>query len=164
MKTILAPIDFSQVSERVINRAIELARGTSARLVLLHVVAPMPVIGRKLALTMTGAELAVAAEKEAAAELVKLQRSLRDRGVTAHAVHVCGDPRKCIIEQAERLTADYIVIGSHGHSAFYDLLIGSTASGVLKRASCPVVIVPPAARVMPAPPARVTGVAASVDV
>ena len=50
------------------------------------------------------------------------------------------------IEQAERLTADYIVIGSHGHTAFYDLLVGSTASGVLKSASCPVVIVPHGAK------------------
>jgi nucleotide-binding universal stress UspA family protein len=142
MKTVLAPIDFSNVSEHVIARAIELARATGARLVLLHVVAPFPIFGKNLELTVTGAELAAAAEKTAANKLVKLQRSLRDDGVTAHIVHVRGDPRECIIEQTERLTADYIVIGSHGHTAFYDLLVGSTTSGVLKRASCPVVIVP----------------------
>jgi nucleotide-binding universal stress UspA family protein len=33
-------------------------------------------------------------------------------------------------------------MGSHGHGAFYDLLVGSTTQGVLKRATCPVVIVP----------------------
>jgi universal stress protein A len=142
MKTVLAPIDFSPVSERVVERAIALARATGARLVLLHIVAPLPIIGKNLALTAVGAELAAAAEKGAANKLAKLQRSLRDEGVTAHAVHVRGDPRECIVEQAERLTADYIVIGSHGHTAFYDLLIGSTANGVLKRASCPVVIEP----------------------
>lgn len=142
MKTVLAPIDFSRVSERVIEKAIALARATDARLVLLHVVAPIPIIGKNLALTLTGAELTAAAEKDAAKKLTTLQRSLRDGGVTAHAIHASGDPRECIIEQAERLTADYIVIGSHGHTAFYDLLVGSTASGVLKRASCPVVIVP----------------------
>src|SRR5688500_18451829 len=142
MKTVLAPIDFSSVSERVIERAIALARATDARLVLLHVVAPWPIIGKNLALTLAGAELSAAAEKCAEKKLAELQRSLRDDGVTAHAVHVSGDPRVCIIEQAERLTADYIVIGSHGHTAFYDLLIGSTAKIVLKRASCPVIIVP----------------------
>jgi nucleotide-binding universal stress UspA family protein len=146
MKTVLAPIDFSSVSERVIERAIALARATGARLVLLHVVAPWPIIGKNLALTITGAELAAAAEKCAGKKLAELQRSLRDNGVTAHAVHVSGDPRVCIIEQAERLTADYIVIGSHGHTAFYDLLVGSTANGVLKRASCPVIIVPHGAK------------------
>jgi universal stress protein A len=37
------------------------------------------------------------------------------------------------------------VLGSHGHTAFYDLLVGSTAAGVLKHAPCPVVVVPPPA-------------------
>lgn len=145
MKTVLAPIDFSNVSERVVARAIVFARAVDARLVLLHVVAPVPLIGRNLALTVTGAEWAAEAKKEAAAKLTRLQRSLRDEGVTAHAVHASGDPRECIIEQAERLSANYIVMGSHGHTAFYDLLVGSTASGVLHRATCPVVIVPRAA-------------------
>jgi hypothetical protein len=36
----------------------------------------------------------------------------------------------------------HYVIGSHGHTAFHDLLVGGTASGVLKRATCPVVVVP----------------------
>jgi nucleotide-binding universal stress UspA family protein len=146
MKTVLAPIDFSSVSERVIETATALARATGARLVLLHVVAPWPIIGKNLALTLTGAELAAVAEKGAAKKLSLLQRSLRDDGVTAHAVHVSGDPRVCILEQAERLTADYIVIGSHGHTAFYDLLVGSTANGVLKRTSCSIVIVPHGAK------------------
>jgi len=35
------------------------------------------------------------------------------------------------------------VMGSHGHTALYDLLLGSTTHGVLFRAPCPVVIVPP---------------------
>ena len=34
-------------------------------------------------------------------------------------------------------------MGSHGHTALYDLLAGSTATGVIKRAPCPVVIMPP---------------------
>jgi nucleotide-binding universal stress UspA family protein len=33
-------------------------------------------------------------------------------------------------------------MGSHGHTAFYDLLVGSTTQGVLKKAPCPVLIVP----------------------
>jgi nucleotide-binding universal stress UspA family protein len=41
------------------------------------------------------------------------------------------------------------VMGSHGHTAFYDLLVGSTTHAVLKRAKCPVVIVPPRAQPEP---------------
>uniref|UniRef100_UPI0040495246 universal stress protein n=1 Tax=Cephaloticoccus sp. TaxID=1985742 RepID=UPI0040495246 len=51
-----------------------------------------------------------------------------------------------IIEQARKSRAAYIVIGSHGHSALYDLLAGSTATGVIKRAPCPVLVVPPAGK------------------
>jgi nucleotide-binding universal stress UspA family protein len=41
-----------------------------------------------------------------------------------------------------RCKADFIVMGSHGHGALYNLLIGGTASGVIQKAPCPVVIVP----------------------
>jgi universal stress protein A len=143
MKTVLAPIDFSTASDRVIERALLLARSTGARLVLLHIVVPPPLVARRLAQSAGGSELIQDAVEAAAEELRKIQRRLRDRGVTAHAVHATGEARTCIVEQAERLGADYIVIGSHGHTAFYDLLVGSTASAVLKRAACPVVVVPP---------------------
>jgi nucleotide-binding universal stress UspA family protein len=150
MKTVLAPIDFSAISDRVIASAISLARAVDARLVLLNIVAPVPIVGDHLARsTMTGADLMAAAEQRAAKKLAQLQRQLRDKGVTAHAVHGSGDPAERILEQAERLTADYIVIGSHGHSAIYDLLVGSTANGVLKGAACPVVVVPVSAAASP---------------
>ena len=110
-------------------------------------------IGRNLTLTVSGAAVIAAEEKETGKTLTKLQRSLRDDGVTAHVVHTRGDPRTGIIEQAERLDATYIVIGSHGHTAFYDLLVGSTTSGVLKHAKCPLVIVPVGAPESAKPPA-----------
>jgi nucleotide-binding universal stress UspA family protein len=57
-------------------------------------------------------------------------------------VQVVGSPVQHITSEAERTEADYIVMGSHGHTALYELLVGSTTHGVLKRAHCPVVIVP----------------------
>ncbi len=143
MKTVLAPIDFSPISDCVIASAISLARAVDARLVLLNVVTPLHFVGGQLARSaVSDAGTMAAAEKKAATKLARLQRKLRDDGVTAHAVHVSGDTVDCIMEQAERLTTSYIVIGSHGHSAIYDLLVGSTANGVLKGTTCPVVIVP----------------------
>jgi nucleotide-binding universal stress UspA family protein len=49
---------------------------------------------------------------------------------------------RTILDQAARVSADYVVMGSHGHTALYDLLVGSTTHGVLLRAPCPVVITP----------------------
>jgi nucleotide-binding universal stress UspA family protein len=47
-----------------------------------------------------------------------------------------------LLEQCHHLEADVIVIGSHHHGAFYQLLVGTFTSDVLKRATCPVLVVP----------------------
>lgn len=146
MKTILAPIDFSDASDRVLTEAIALARATDGRLVLLHVVQPLPRLGGDAALAESGAEFASLAEGEANRRLAQLQQELRAEGVAAHAVLRSGAAGPTIVQQAERLAADYVVIGSHGHTAFYDLIVGSTTTRVLKDAGCRVVVVPHGAR------------------
>ena len=82
------------------------------------------------------------AETGAAAQLSALKSGLREAGLEAEAVEVGGIPTVQILEQAGALGADYIVMGSHGHGAVYDLLIGGTTHAILKRARCPVVVVP----------------------
>lgn len=143
MKTVLAPIDFSDASRPVIDEAISLARSIGGRLVLLNIVPPTVAFPSEFDSTGARAGFLAQAEKHARDELAALQRSLRDEGVTAHVVHQVAQPGPGILDQAERLEADYIVMGSHGHGAFYDLIVGGTASRVLKLAKCPVVIVPP---------------------
>lgn len=142
MRTILAPIDFSDSSRPVVAQAVGLARAFEARIVLLHVHSPPPRLVRDATLAESGAELASAMETEASRRLAKLQEELRQAGVVAHALHRHGHPGHVIVQQAERLQADYIVIGSHGHTAFYDLIVGSTTTRVLKDATCRVVIIP----------------------
>jgi len=60
-----------------------------------------------------------------------------------------GAPAPLILEQAEKENADYIVMGSHGPTAFYDLLVGSTTHQVLRKSPCPVMIVPPPIKKLP---------------
>ena len=55
-----------------------------------------------------------------------------------------GPPVVVIREVADEVSADYIIMGSHGHGKLYDFLVGSTASGVIKKAKCGIIIVPPA--------------------
>ncbi|MEO5959716.1 MAG: universal stress protein [Opitutaceae bacterium] len=144
MKTVLAPIDFSLVSERVIGEATVIARAIGARLVLLHVVQLPAVVGTGVTETELPKGFCLQAEKDASIRLADLQRQLRSDGVTAHVIHEVGRPGEKIVAQAERLEADYLVLGSHGHGAFYDLIVGSTTTRVLKEARCIVAIVPPA--------------------
>lgn len=52
-------------------------------------------------------------------------------------------PTVCILETADRVSADVIVAGTHGRSGFDRLVLGSVAEKVLRKASCPVLTVPP---------------------
>lgn len=152
MKTILAPIDFSGATNAVVAEAAALAKALGGRVVLLTVIQP-PVITHEYAAMMDNlGEITAAAERQAARKLEGTEHALQVDRVAAESVQLTGAPIPLIVEQARKLAADYIVMGSHGHTALYDLLVGSTTHGVLLRAPCPVVIVP-AARNVPDRPA-----------
>lgn len=141
MKTILAPVDFSTVSELVAKEAVSLARSLGGRVVLLHVV-QIPAVLNEYSAMVDTQEVVAAGEKNAARQLAAIEEELKSQFIQTESVQVVGTPVPVILEQAGAQDADYIVMGSHGHTAFYDLLVGSTTHGVLLRAKCPVVIVP----------------------
>jgi nucleotide-binding universal stress UspA family protein len=49
-----------------------------------------------------------------------------------------------VIELCQHLETDLMILGSHHHSALFELFIGTFTSEVLKRAKCPVLVVPAA--------------------
>jgi len=51
-----------------------------------------------------------------------------------------------ILEVGKTRNVDLIVMGSHGHGAVYNLLVGSVTEGVMKGAQCPVLVVPSEAK------------------
>ena len=142
MKTILAPIDFSSVTSRVVEEAAQLAKAVGGCVALVHV-ARVPQAASEYGMEVGSLkQLTASIEQAADHQLAEVERDLQQRGVPTQAVRVTGSPTIDILDQATKLGADYIVIGSHGHTAFYDLVIGSTASAVIKRARCPVIVVP----------------------
>ncbi|HWA25535.1 MAG TPA: universal stress protein [Lacunisphaera sp.] len=148
MKTILVPLDLSAAAVQVCDAACDLAKLIGARPILIHIVTTPPVIlsdvyafdSRQLM------ELGAAAEKNATRKLRALARRCAKRGARVTTVQRAGVPATAILAKARSTRARYIVMGSHGHGAMYDLLVGSTTHGVLKQAPCPVVIVPPLRR------------------
>lgn len=138
MKTILAPIDLSDAAEAVAAEAGAMAAIIGARVLLLHVIVP-PIINEYAPEAERIADEGRGGTEEA---LIRLQRRLERSGVEAESDVLSGPPVATIIDQAVQSRADYIVMGSHGHGALYNLLVGGTASGVIQRAPCPVVIVP----------------------
>lgn len=142
MKTILVPVDLSAAAARVCDAACDLARRTGARLELLHVVQPPPVIlGEVYALQPAEVEdLLAAAERTAGEGLRRLAARCEKRGAKTRIKKLVGFPVPAILAEARK--ADLVVLGTHGHGAVYDFLVGSTTHGVLKRARRPVLVVP----------------------
>ena len=147
MKTVLVPLDFSDATEFVISRAAELAVALGARIVLLHIVEPVatyvPVGAGMDVISAAPPPLEVndglAAQEE---RLSGLAERWRVSGLTVETKALVGLAVDDILEQATEFQADYIVLGSHGHGALFHLFSGSVVTGVLKRAVCPVVVVP----------------------
>ena len=75
-------------------------------------------------------------------DLQQWASDLRDQGLNAEALLVQGPTVDTLVERAEHLKADVIVLGSHGHGAVYRALVGSVSEGVLRKTKRPLLIVP----------------------
>lgn len=145
MKTFLVPVDFSAVTDKVIAAAQSFARAFQGQVVLLHVIQPPVIAGGEYALPVEVVNEAVGHMRENALQkLDPLEKSFRQTGIECRVVVVVGAPVPTILSEAGKHSADFVIMGSHGHGRLYDFLVGSTASGVIKQAKCGVVIIPPA--------------------
>ncbi len=139
LKTILVPTDFSTESLRALRYAIPFADQFGAKLVLLHVVEPMPFADlAAFPLMMESGKVVEACKK-------KLQALAARRGVPAEVVSRIvvrqGQPFQEICDAARTLKADLILISTHGYTGVKHVLLGSTAERVAQHAPCPVLVV-----------------------
>lgn len=143
MKTLLVAVDLSRASRRVCDVACALAKAGESKLVLLHVVQPQQVALRAFGFAAGAVNTMLATlERRAARDLLALARRCEKKGVEVQAIQRTGEPAPTILAKAGSLSAKVIVLGSHGHTAAFDLLVGSTAQRVLRQAKVPVVVVP----------------------
>jgi nucleotide-binding universal stress UspA family protein len=142
MKTLLVCVDFSDVTDAVLAQAQTLATAFDERIVLLHVASPEP--------EFVGFSPGPESVRQVVAEDMwaehrksqDLKDTLSAQGLAVEAITVQGDIAESILAHSERLSADMIVLGSHGHGALHNLLMGSVCEQVLRKATCPVVVVP----------------------
>lgn len=143
MKKIVVAIDLSSATVQVCNAARDLARDLHARLVILHVVPPAPLVMHYYTFSaVQKADLARDAKKRAAAKLQALGAWFRKTSPETRVVQHAGPVVPTLLRTVKRVEPDYLVIGSHGHSAAFEMLVGSVAHGILRQAPCPVVLVP----------------------
>lgn len=144
METILAATDFSPVTKAVVAQAVALASGRESKIVLLHIVNPPGMSGSPEGAFTELVPLLDTMRRTGSRKLKRWQEFLQSRNIATETVQVDGYPSFEILRQAKKLAANYIVIGSHGHSGLYDLLVGSTTGGILRKSKCPILVVPAA--------------------
>ena len=141
VKKILAPTDFSETSQVGIRYALEMARDTSAEVVVYHAIE-------------VGGEWKDNPPKVAAYhDMLEERRRLLGKFVAdnfadcidlvevRYAVEF-GTPYKNIVEKAADEAVDMIVMSTHGRTGVNHFILGSVAEMVVARAPCPVLIVP----------------------
>jgi nucleotide-binding universal stress UspA family protein len=142
IKRILCPTDFSGASAHAIDQAIALAARRKARITALHVYTPTSIALPGLpVLEGLDADLS-RMQDETAARF----RAATDAGIGVDVLIDVGEPARRILDRADALAADMIVMGTHGTSGFQHLMLGSVTEKVLRKASCAVLTVPPHAR------------------
>lgn len=139
---ILCPVDFSGHSRLALDYATVLARWYEAEVVALHAyaIAMVPAtIGAMPAMTTVGVPLT---REEIERDLETFVRPAQAAEVKTTATVTTGGPARTILETADRIQASLIVMGTHGASGFERLVLGSVTEKVLRKARCPVLVVP----------------------
>ena len=142
---ILAAVDFSGFTEPILAALGRIAALLpESRIWLLHVAEPDP--------SFVGYEAGPAAVRhQVAAEyrdererLQRLAEELRGPGREVTALVVQGAIAETILAEAEARGAQLIVMGSHGYGTIAELIVGGVGKVVLRKAGCPVLVIPPA--------------------
>ena len=144
IETILVPVDFSDVTTEVVHHATEMAKAFGSRVVLLHISEPEPdFVGYEAGPPAVRATVARDFRTEHQ-QLDELKHSFTSAGLEAQALHIQGSLSEKIVHEARVHNAGLIVVGTHGHGSFYNLLVGSVTASLLKEAPCPVLVIPAA--------------------
>jgi nucleotide-binding universal stress UspA family protein len=145
-KHMLLPTDGSKLSERAVERGLELAKSIGARVTSVHVIPEFRLMADESFALPTSADLKKRYEREAKARAEKLLQKITARAeamaVTCEGVVIVGDvPYEHIIETAKKRKCDLIMMASHGRRGLSGLLLGSETSKVLTHSKIPVLVV-----------------------
>jgi nucleotide-binding universal stress UspA family protein len=139
---LLVPVDLSDATPPVIAMAHRAAQASGSSIVLLHVAEPNP--------AFVGYEAGPGVVREQVAHEYREQHqllhshaeALRAEGIETTALLIQGQIARCILNEAGRLGADLIIMGTHGRGAMFELIVGSVAHAVVRDTPIPVLLVP----------------------
>jgi len=150
-KKVLYPTDFSELAQVAKDYVKRLKEAGTEEVVVLHVIHPLefslPAFDDPFALDVATLYAHLPEIEKAIIEshekmLSELEKELTSYGFKVETVLTVGEPKEEIVRVAEEEKVNLIVIGYHGKSLIERILeIGSTAKAVIKKASCPVLVV-----------------------
>jgi nucleotide-binding universal stress UspA family protein len=142
---ILVAIDLKTGTDRLLAEAQRYGRALDAIVDIIHVAAPDPYFVGYIKKDQ------VDSEREPNAKALRTEHQqtqafgamLRANGIrVGQALTVQGPILATILQEADKLSADLLMLGSHHHGALYHLWYGETAAYAAKQASCALLIVP----------------------
>jgi nucleotide-binding universal stress UspA family protein len=134
LKTILVPLDGSELAEVALGHAAQLSIPTGAKLLLVRVASSHTLPG------VDARERKEGAIFEAEDYLTGTAARLIDRGYKCQAVVPYGRAADCIVEQARMSNAGLIVMSTHGRTGAGHVLLGSVAESVVSHSAVPVLV------------------------
>ena len=144
-ENILLATDFSERAGVAREVALGVVCGTDARVTVVTVYDPSEHIIWHSALLDEGTDQEQSLEEKLLKDMIhkKLEEyaaELKKAGIKVGYVLKTGNVAAGIIETAEEIGADLIIIGSHSQQSLADVLLGGTAAAVQAKAPCPVII------------------------
>jgi nucleotide-binding universal stress UspA family protein len=138
-RRLLVPVDLATEDPPELKFAADLAKATSAEIVVLHVIDYVPTL---LPVELPGGYPLPQLDVIENAVGQKMGRMIEKAGLTGVKTLVeVGGAATAIVDVAKREKVDQIIIGSHSHKAIARLVLGSVADRVAHTATCPVTIV-----------------------
>ncbi len=142
-KAILVPTDFSELSDKAIAYAVDIARQEGASISILHLVGMIQQCSDVYCLD--GALVRDLEKRSTAQAKLLMEKQLR-RMPALKKVHYktsikSGAPADGILQETEKRKIDLIIMGAHKKKGFIDRFLGSVADKVARSAKCPVLLI-----------------------
>jgi len=140
-KKILVAVDFSSVSAAALKTAVDLAGKIGAKVKAIHVLALQTAGLPKDADAVYLEDLRMQQMQGAKIQLEEFVEKHTRHATGVEAVILSGEPQSEVLRATEEPGVGMIVMGTHGRTGLRELLMGSVAENVLRRARIPVIMV-----------------------
>lgn len=135
---VIVAVDFSDCSQDAVEYAFQIAKEFEVEVTLIHVEdLPSYSLDFNLTYLETQKEKRIQADKQ----MKELCSLFEDKGISAACVQKVPPVQEAILQMIQETNANLLVMGTHGRTGLSRLLMGSVASGLLRKATVPIVTV-----------------------